>query len=368
MEVTNNMASIYYPTVTQVYTRVVGGTNLSELHIDTSPDTIFVITGSFPYTSSIVFIQAMDTSSSYPITASYTLTYLASSSVADFATTASYAGVALLSSYAATASVAQRMAPLMSVTSSISASFNPSSSIAQGNMILWLYPDSGSFHSAWGSIPVTTDGEMVRYMSDISGLGRHIYMHAGTSAAVSQKFSKVYNTGPNNNKTSIYCEYPQGGIFAYSAAFTTPTKPIWLFAVLRLPPGNTTTTCLFDGITSGTRLGIWAGTTPQIYCGSSYTGAITASHTSSILNNWFLQSFKYTGTTGCTIRTNGTQSLASGNAGTQSPTGYTLGSDSAGTGGGFSFLEMMVYSNITDGDAYNIESYLMAKNEIPASP
>lgn len=65
------MATIYYPTGTTIYTRVVGTTNLTELHIDVAPDVIFVLTGSFPYTSSIVFIQQMDTSSTYPITASW---------------------------------------------------------------------------------------------------------------------------------------------------------------------------------------------------------------------------------------------------------------------------------------------------------
>lgn len=353
------MASIYYPTVTQVYTRVVGGTNLSELHIDTSPDTIFVITGSFPYTSSIVFIQAMDTSSSYPITASYTLTYLVSSSVADFATTASYV---------ATASLSRNLMVPISVTSSVSASFNPITGISQGACSLWLYPDSGSFHDSWGTIPVTRDGEMVRWMTDKSGLGRHIFAHVATTAAGLQKCSVVYNTGPNNNKTAIYVEYPQAGVIVYSGTFTTPTKPMWVFAVIKLPPGNTTTTAILDGVSSGARIGVWAGTTPQLYCGTAYTGAITGSITGSILNNWFLQSFKYTGTTGCTIRTNRTASLASGNAGSQNPVGYTLGSDYTGAGGGFSYLEIMVYSNIADADAYNIENYLMAKNEIAASP
>ncbi len=65
------MASIYYPTEAEIYTRIVGTTGMSELHISTAPDIIFVLTGSYPYTSSIVFIQSLDTSSHYPITASW---------------------------------------------------------------------------------------------------------------------------------------------------------------------------------------------------------------------------------------------------------------------------------------------------------
>jgi hypothetical protein len=68
------MASIYYPYSASVYVRSVGANQLSELHINTTPDTIFILTGSLPYTNSIVFIQSVDTASTYPITASWVQT------------------------------------------------------------------------------------------------------------------------------------------------------------------------------------------------------------------------------------------------------------------------------------------------------
>jgi len=68
--------SIFYPTSASVYTRIVDSTGLTELHIDVdiAQDFIFVLTGSFPTTSSMVFIQGYDTGSTYPITASWVLT------------------------------------------------------------------------------------------------------------------------------------------------------------------------------------------------------------------------------------------------------------------------------------------------------
>lgn len=69
--------SIYYPTSASVYFRRVDGTGLSEMHLDVDTggtNHVFVISGSWPNTSSIMFIQGYDTGSLYPITASYVLT------------------------------------------------------------------------------------------------------------------------------------------------------------------------------------------------------------------------------------------------------------------------------------------------------
>ena len=68
------MASIYYPSSASIYTRIVGTTGLTELNIGVYPNSIFFFTGSFPYTSSIVFFQTADTASNYPITASWSQT------------------------------------------------------------------------------------------------------------------------------------------------------------------------------------------------------------------------------------------------------------------------------------------------------
>jgi len=66
--------SVIYPSSASVYTRVIDTTGLSELHIDYGPAVVLVMTGSYPVTSSITFITAIDTGSIYPITASYALT------------------------------------------------------------------------------------------------------------------------------------------------------------------------------------------------------------------------------------------------------------------------------------------------------
>jgi hypothetical protein len=67
------MASIFYPSSASIYTRVVGTTGLSELHIDVLPNMVLVLTGSWPNTSSITFIEGFDTGSMYPISASWVL-------------------------------------------------------------------------------------------------------------------------------------------------------------------------------------------------------------------------------------------------------------------------------------------------------
>lgn len=68
------MASIIYASSASVYSRVIGRTGLSEMHIDVLPDMVLVLTGSYPNTSSVMFIQGYDTGSIYPITASWVLT------------------------------------------------------------------------------------------------------------------------------------------------------------------------------------------------------------------------------------------------------------------------------------------------------
>lgn len=59
------MATIYYPTSASIYTRVVGGTDLTQINVGVMPDVIFVLDSSgLPFTASIV-------SSSYALSASF---------------------------------------------------------------------------------------------------------------------------------------------------------------------------------------------------------------------------------------------------------------------------------------------------------
>lgn len=348
---------IYYPSNATVYTRQVGGPNMvTEQWINYGPDSVIIISGSFPPTASMYFI-----------TASYAVSYATSQSLctsASFSDTASYslnAGLSPTSSYAATASF---LNPLTSITSSLSASFHPSTSLSQGSLILWINALSSSYFDSPGVIPVSQQGQIIRHFKDLSGLGRDIKTPSPHASCVAHKYGIVYNTGPNNNKAAIWNEY--GSVIgAYSSTFSSPTYPLWLFCVAKCPPGNTTTQTIFDGVTSGTRMGCWIGTTPQLYSGAALTAAITGSLTGSILRgDWCLWSFKNTsGGTNSYIKLNGTQSVF-GNCGAQSLTGYTFGSDYALNGGANFIIELLLFSNITDADALNIENWLKCRHEL----
>lgn len=283
---------------------------------------------------------------------------------ASFSDTASYslnAGLSPTSSYAHTASF---LNPFTSITSSLSASFHPSTSLSQGSLILWINAFSSSYFDSPGTVKATEQGQIIRHFKDLSGLGRNIQTPTPHASAVAYKYGLVFNTGPNNNKAAIWNEY--GSVVgAYSSTFSSPTYPLWLFCVAKCPPGNTTTQTIFDGVTSGTRMGCWIGTTPQLYSGAALTAAITGSLTGSILRgDWCLWSFKNTsGGTNSYIKLNGTQSVF-GNCGAQSLTGYTFGSDYALNGGANFIIELLLFSNITDADALNIENWLKCRHEL----
>jgi hypothetical protein len=345
---------IYYPTQAQTYVRQVGGPNaITEQWIGYGPDQVIVISGSFPPTASTMFI-----------TASYALTFAVSTSLADSASysqTASFslnAGLSPTSSYAATASYLNVVTPSYGATSS----FNPTSSLTQGQLLLWIVPGSGSYMDSNGQYPATINGQQIRFMRDLSGLGRHIA--TVNPGAGYTKFMYLTNVGQNNNKSGMWIDMVNGcGL--QSATITSPTYPLWLFVVAKMPTASAATSTVFDGIGAANRMLCQIGTTIQIYSGASFTQAITGSLTGSIQTKWFLQSFKNTaGGNNSYVNTNGTQS-AFGNCGGQTITGYTIGGDYLGNiGFGVSVAEMILASNITDADAANIETYLKGKHEL----
>lgn len=347
---------IYYPTSAQVYVRQVGGPDrVTEQWIGAGPDQVIIISGSYPPTSSMYFI-----------TASYAMTFAVSTSLAD---SASYAGTASYSlnalgtpsaSYAETASFLNLVTPSYGVTSS----FHPTASLTQGQLLLWIVPGSGSFLDSFGQYPVERRGEPIRFMKDLSGLGRHVWTPQGTMAAY-MKYMYLTNLGEGNNKPALWVD-GVNGCGLQSAAVATPTYPLWLFVVARMPTGSVATTTVFDGIGSSNRFLCQVGTTIQIYSGTSMTGNVTGSLTGSIRDRWFLQSFKNTaGGNNSYVNTNGTQSVI-GNCGGQSITGYTIASDYLGnnSGGGVSIAELILASNITDSDAAKIETYLKSKHNL----
>lgn len=345
---------IYYPSNAATYIRQVGGPNMiTEQWIGYGPDQVIIISGSYPPSASTAFISC-----------SYAITYTTSMSLADtasYAKTASYSMNALgtpTASYAGTASVLNPVQPVFGITSS----FNPLTGISQGQCILWVSPSTSSFLDAYGQYPNTMYGQQVRYIREQSGLQRNLRTADGSMNEY-VKYTYLTNVGQNGNKTAIWCE--NANVTALqSAAITTPTYPLWLFVVAKMPSASVATVTLFDGIASSNRFLCQGGTTIQIYSGASMTGNVTGSLTASIQNKWFLQSFKNTaGGNGSYVNTNGTQSVV-GNCGGQSITGYSMAGDYLGNGGGVSIAELMLYSNITDADAANIEYYLKQKHDL----
>lgn len=333
------MATIYYPSSSSLYSRIIAG-GLSELNVNVAPDTIFILSGSSNFTTSLI-PQLLLTGSTYDITASYAIT----SSRAD------------VSNLATTASSAFSMLLPPSVYGSVSSSFNPITDLSQGTCSLRFLPDSGSYMDVFGINSSTTMGQQVKKWQDI----------ASGKAVTCNNYNKyvlLTGTGPNNNKNAISMEYMLGVIAAYTSTYTL-TTPTWFFWVGKCPPitGNN---LIFDGYSA--RCGVWAGLQPQIYAGASFNGTITGSLAAMITgsNSWFLQSFKHNGGAGSRIRVNGQEALPQGNGGSNTVLGgFQLGNDTtSGNGGGAHTLEFLVYFNIADQDAYNIENWLMARYEI----
>jgi hypothetical protein len=342
---------IYYPSNATVYVRQVGGPNaVTEQWISSGPDSVIILSGSYPPTASTAFISA-----------SYAIMYTTSMSLAttaSYANTSSYSlnsSLAPTASYAGTASVVN----LVTTTYGATSSFNPLTGISQGSCIMWINPSTGSYMDTYTQYPATIYGQIIRYMKDFSGQGRHL----ATTAGGLSKYMLLNNVGQNNNKTGMWIDYVNG-CSLQSATIASPTYPLWLFVVAKMPTGSATTQGVFDGIGGSNRFLCQLGTSVQIYSGASLSGNVTGSLTGSIQAKWFLQSFKNTaGGAGSYVNTNGTQSVV-GNCGGQSITGYSVGGDYLGNGGGVSIGEMMLYSNITDADAANIETYLKAKHEL----
>lgn len=345
---------IYYPSNAVVYTRQVGGPDrVTEQWIGAGPDQVIIISGSYPPTASMYFI-----------TASYAVDYATSQSLC---TSASYAGTSSYSlnalgtpsaSYSQTSSFLNLITPSYGVT----ASFDPTSSISQGSLLLWITPASGSYMDAYLQYPNTLYGQQIRSMRDLSGLGRNIATPAGTMNAYT-KFLYLTGVGQNNNKPAIWVANVSA-CSLQSATFTSPTYPLWLFVIAKMPTGSAVSAGVFDGIGASNRMLCQCGTTIQIYSGASFSQAITGSLTGSIQTKWFLQAFKNTaGGNNSSVYTNGTQS-AFGNCGGQSITGYSVGGDYLGNGGDVSIAEMLIYSNITDADAANVTTWLKARHEL----
>jgi hypothetical protein len=188
--------------------------------------------------------------------------------------------------------------------------------------------------------------------ADQSGYGYNIISPNATPAT---KMGVVYNVGVSGSSTGMYV-HNYSSAKAVSATIPTPVKPIWVFCVGKTKGGVQGS--VIDGILSTNRMYCTLGAVSQIYSGVSLLGPTTASND----DKWLLWSFKGNGANS-SIRINGSP-IVSGNSGTQNITGYTLGADYNGAGGGVLFLDLLVYYSITDADAVAIENYLMAKHSL----
>lgn len=231
--------------------------------------------------------------------------------------------------------------------------FNPTNS--QGGCVLWLEGSNGKYSEELTNINPAPFGAPVRWWNDLS-----LFVPRMTNAGLS---TATYNPNPNNvpgNIPSVNWTPTQvtGGATFSSPTFSVVNQPNWAFMVWYGRPGRFV---FLDGNAEGNRFGCAlgeGGITAQIYAGSSLNAATPQSP----VYEWRIFSYCENSTTSI-IRTNGVLAVQ-GNAGTQAPTRWVVGSDYNGAAfDGFGYLaELIVYhSNLTTVQITNVENYLKFK-------
>jgi len=231
--------------------------------------------------------------------------------------------------------------------------FNPTNS--QGGCVLWLEGSNGKYSEELTNTTPAPFGQPVRWWNDLS-----LFVPRMTNAGLS---SAIYNANPNNVPGNIpslnWTPSPATGADTLSSpTFSVVAQPNWAFIVWYGRPGRFV---FLDGNAEGNRFGCAlgeGGIVTQIYAGTS----LNAPTPQSPIYEWRIFSFCENSTTSI-IRTNGVLAVQ-GNAGTQAPTRWVVGSDYNGANfEGFGYLaELLVYhSNLTTVQITNVENYLKFK-------
>jgi hypothetical protein len=220
-----------------------------------------------------------------------------------------------------------------------SASFSP---LTIPGIALWLDANDAStlFQVENGTTPAAADGDPIGYWGDKSGAGRHaIQATAGNKP--------VLKLAAKNGKNTVRFTTTDDNV-AVTMTITQPST-YWVVAI------KTAGGFYFDGNTGSPRNLLIDG--PPVYAAAG-TNLMTAGVTST---NWNIFTVTFNGLSS-SIRANGA-SVASGNAGTNEPTGLRIGSSiSQTTGLSGDIAEFIVAIGAQSASTITaVESYLNAK-------
>jgi hypothetical protein len=192
-----------------------------------------------------------------------------------------------------------------------SASFNP---LTIPGLALWLDASDAAtlFQDAAGTTPAAADGDPVGYWGDKSGAGRNAIQ------ATANRKASLQTAELNGKSTVQFADVTANDalVSTFGATLTQPTT-IWFV-------GKSNGTHYFDGISAGARQVLYmSGGSATIFAGAG----VAAPFTNTI---WHICTVIFNGASS-SMRSDGAALLA-GNAGANSITGITLGTDYALSG------------------------------------
>lgn len=210
------------------------------------------------------------------------------------------------------------------------------------------YDATESVFSDAGTTPITNGGTVQRW-NDISGNLRHL-----SQATLTNK--PTYNTGVQNGKPTI--TFDGNDNWMQTAGFTLD-QPTHFFCVLKQESWNgALSDRLLDGVNPLSTVLFQTGLTPDL---ALYSGLTNNVNSEATLASYHVVDFLFSGAASVLRVDNGTPS--SGNPGTNSSGGITLGADGSGAlSGHVSFAEVLAYNQApTAANVISINRYLGAK-------
>ena len=213
-------------------------------------------------------------------------------------------------------------------------SFSPASI---SGLLLWLKADSLAL----------SDGNAVTTWADQSGGGHNMTFNVNTTNSGG---TAVYNTNVLNGKPVV--RLAGGGNFTNSLGATI-SQPITIFSVstAKIQADQ----YLFDGINSTNRIVSYVASGVHLFAGFDIVGGAGSSSFDSYC-------FVANGASGVLYK-NGT-SIASGDIGANTITGFTLNNrnEKTGTANNNEFAEFIVYQGaLSDADRILVQNYLSSK-------